>query len=81
MHAARAGSTGGLPRSEPVPYGELPFDRSRVEVLRDVLGKLEAQGFEIPSREQLTPQALGAYQKAEIEKWWPVVKAADIKPD
>src|SRR6202020_1123526 len=35
----------GLPRSEPVPYGELPFDHSRVEVLRDVLGKLEAQGF------------------------------------
>jgi hypothetical protein len=28
-----------------VPYGELPFDHSRVDVLRDVLGKLEAQGF------------------------------------
>jgi CheY-like chemotaxis protein len=35
----------GLPRSEPVPYGELPFDHSRVDVLRDVLGKLEAQAF------------------------------------
>jgi len=43
--------------------------------------KLEAQGFEIPAREQQTPQALGAYQKAEIEKWWPVVKAAGIKPE
>jgi CheY-like chemotaxis protein len=44
---ARAGADGalGLPRSEPVPYGELPFDHSRVEVLRDVLNKLEAQGF------------------------------------
>jgi tripartite-type tricarboxylate transporter receptor subunit TctC len=43
--------------------------------------KLEAQGFEIPTPEQLTPAALGAYQKAEIEKWWPVVKAAGIRPD
>jgi CheY-like chemotaxis protein len=44
---ARAGADGalGLPRSEPVPYGELPFDHSRVEVLREVLNKLEAQGF------------------------------------
>jgi CheY-like chemotaxis protein len=41
----RADGAAGLPRSEPVPYGELPFDRSRVDVLRDVLSKLEAQGF------------------------------------
>jgi hypothetical protein len=25
--------------------------------------------------------ALGAYQKAEIEKWWPIIKAANIKAD
>jgi CheY-like chemotaxis protein len=42
---ARAGAAVGPPRSELVPYGELPFDHSRVEVLRDLLGKLEAQGF------------------------------------
>jgi CheY-like chemotaxis protein len=42
---ARAGAAAGLSRSEPVPYGELPFDHSRVDVLRDLLGKLEAQGF------------------------------------
>ncbi len=42
---ARADGAAGLPRSEPVPYGELPFDHSRVDVLRDVLSKLEAQGF------------------------------------
>ncbi len=34
-----------LPRAEPVPYGEIPFDRSRLDVLRDLLAKLEAQGF------------------------------------
>jgi CheY-like chemotaxis protein len=42
--SAPAGAA-GLPRSEPVPYGELPFDRSRLDVLREVLSKLEAQGF------------------------------------
>jgi CheY-like chemotaxis protein len=32
-------------RIEPVPYGEIAFDRSRLDVLRDLLTKLEAQGF------------------------------------
>jgi tripartite-type tricarboxylate transporter receptor subunit TctC len=39
------------------------------------------QGFELPSRERQTPEALGAYQKAEIEKWWPIIKAAGIKAE
>jgi tripartite-type tricarboxylate transporter receptor subunit TctC len=37
------------------------------------------QGQEMPPRDQLTPEALAAYQKADIEKWWPIIKAADIK--
>jgi len=41
--AAAAATTSA--RSELVPYGELPLDRSRVDTLREVLGKLEAQGF------------------------------------
>ena len=32
-------------RVEPVPYGEIPFDRSRLDVLRDFLARLESQGF------------------------------------
>ena len=42
---AGAGSSGPATRSEPVPYGEIPFDRGRLEALRDLLTKLEAQGF------------------------------------
>ena len=30
--------------------------------------------------DQETPQALHAFQKSEIEKWWPIIKAAGIKP-
>jgi tripartite-type tricarboxylate transporter receptor subunit TctC len=37
--------------------------------------------LDIPPIEQQTPEALGAYQKAEIEKWWPIIKAANIKAD
>jgi len=43
--------------------------------------KLAALGQDIPPADQLTPQALGAWQKAEIEKWWPIVKAAGIKAE
>lgn len=43
--------------------------------------KLADLGFEIPSREQQTPDSLGAFQKAEIDKWWPIIKAANIKGD
>ena len=43
--------------------------------------KLADQGFEIPPREQQTPEALAVYQKAEIEKWWPIIKAAGIKSE
>jgi tripartite-type tricarboxylate transporter receptor subunit TctC len=36
-------------------------------------------GLEVPDRDRQTPEALSAFQKAEIEKWWPIVKAAGIK--
>jgi tripartite-type tricarboxylate transporter receptor subunit TctC len=36
-------------------------------------------GLDIAKREQQSPEGLAAFHKAEIEKWWPVIKAANIK--
>src|SRR6267378_342042 len=41
--------------------------------------QLENLGLQMPPKDQLTPEALGAWQKAEIAKWWPMIKAANVK--
>jgi tripartite-type tricarboxylate transporter receptor subunit TctC len=46
-----------------------------------VRARLADLGQDIFPREQQTPEALGAYHKAEIEKWWPIIKAAGIKAE
>jgi hypothetical protein len=52
-----------------------------VDALADanVRKRLADLGQEIPPREDQNPQTLYAYHKAEIEKWWPILKAANIK--
>jgi tripartite-type tricarboxylate transporter receptor subunit TctC len=35
-------------------------------------------GWQFPLRSEQTPEALGALHEAEIEKWWPIIKAAGI---
>jgi tripartite-type tricarboxylate transporter receptor subunit TctC len=44
-----------------------------------VRSRLVDLGFEIFPREQQTPEALGALQKADAEKWWPIIKEFGIK--
>ncbi len=41
--------------------------------------KFAALGFELPPADERTPEALRAFHKAEIEKWWPIIKSAGIK--
>jgi tripartite-type tricarboxylate transporter receptor subunit TctC len=57
------------------------LNKAVVETLADanVRQRLADIGQEIYPPEQQTPEALGAYHKAEIEKWWPIIKAAGIK--
>ena len=52
-----------------------------IEALADpaVRAKLADLGQDIYPRERQTPEALGALQKAEIAKWWPIIKAGNIK--
>jgi tripartite-type tricarboxylate transporter receptor subunit TctC len=57
------------------------LNASAVEALNDpaVRKQLENLGLQMPPQDQLSPAALGAWQKAEIAKWWPMIKAADVK--
>jgi tripartite-type tricarboxylate transporter receptor subunit TctC len=43
--------------------------------------RLIDQGLEAPPSDQHSSEALATLQKAEIEKWWPIIRSANIKPD
>jgi len=43
--------------------------------------KFAQQGQAVPPPDRQTPQALGDLQRAEIKKWWPIIKAAGIKAE
>jgi tripartite-type tricarboxylate transporter receptor subunit TctC len=57
------------------------LNAAAVDALADanVRMRLAELGEDIPARDQQTPEALRILQKADIEKWWPIIKAAGIK--
>jgi tripartite-type tricarboxylate transporter receptor subunit TctC len=59
------------------------LDAAVVAALDDpaVRSRLAELGQDVFPREQRTPAALAAWHKAEIEKWWPVIRAAGIKSE
>ena len=59
------------------------LNRAAIEAVGDpsVRQRLADIGQELFPREQQTPEALAALQKTEIEKWWPIIKAANIKSE
>jgi tripartite-type tricarboxylate transporter receptor subunit TctC len=59
------------------------LNAAAVEALNDPQTKkqLENLGLQMPPADQMTPEALGAWQRAEIAKWWPMIKAANVKVD
>src|SRR5258706_5567575 len=59
------------------------LNASAVDALNDpaVRKQLENLGLQMPPADQLSPDALGNWQKAEIAKWWPMIKAANVKVD
>jgi tripartite-type tricarboxylate transporter receptor subunit TctC len=59
------------------------LNAAAVEALNDpqVRQRFANLGLQMPPADKLTPQALGDWQKAEIAKWWPIIKAAHVKVD
>ncbi|MGA7997670.1 MAG: tripartite tricarboxylate transporter substrate binding protein BugD [Bradyrhizobium sp.] len=57
------------------------LNAAAVDAMSDpaVRKKFEDLGLQMPPKDRLSPEALGAWQKAEIEKWWPMIKAANVK--
>src|SRR5712672_1614045 len=59
------------------------LNATMVQILADppVKERLTELGIEITPLRQQSPEALRAYQKAEAERWWPIIKASNIKVD
>jgi tripartite-type tricarboxylate transporter receptor subunit TctC len=57
------------------------LNQAAVEALNDPAARKKFQdlGLEMPKSSQLSPEALGGWQQAEIAKWWPMIKAANVK--
>jgi tripartite-type tricarboxylate transporter receptor subunit TctC len=56
------------------------LNAATVEALADpaIQKRFMELGLDVAPREQQTPEGLAAFQKAEIDKWWPIIKAAGI---
>jgi tripartite-type tricarboxylate transporter receptor subunit TctC len=70
------------PKGTPKPIID-KLNTATVEALAapDVRARFAELGLTLYPREEQTPEALAAVQKADIEKWWPIIRAAGIKAE
>jgi tripartite-type tricarboxylate transporter receptor subunit TctC len=56
------------------------LNNAMVQALADpaVRGRFTELGLDVATREQQSPEGLAGFQKAEIDKWWPIIKEAGI---
>jgi tripartite-type tricarboxylate transporter receptor subunit TctC len=56
------------------------LNSAMIETLADpaVKARFTELGLDVASREQQTPEGLAAFQKLEIDKWWPIIKEAGV---
>ena len=66
----------GTPKDVIAKLNEAVMDALADPAVRQQLASL---GQDLPPREQQTPDAFAGFHKAEIDKWWPIIKAAGIK--
>jgi tripartite-type tricarboxylate transporter receptor subunit TctC len=59
------------------------LNSAMVQALADpaVRTRFTELGLDVASQQQQTPEGLASFQKAEIEKWWPIIRSANVKPE
>jgi len=59
------------------------LNATMLQVLADpsVQKRFEQLGIQISPRDQQSPEALRAFQKAEMERWWPIIKASNVRAE
>ena len=68
----------GTPKEIVAKLNAAALDALKDEATRK---QLENLGLQMPPADKSTPEALGEWQKAEIAKWWPIIKAANVRVD
>jgi tripartite-type tricarboxylate transporter receptor subunit TctC len=69
----------GTPKSVITKLNAAAVDALAINAM--VRARLSGGGRTIPPRDKQSPEALAAVQKADIDKWWPIVNAAGIRAE
>ena len=68
-------------RSMPLPENDPAVLANAAMADAEVQKRIAALGMDLPPKGQAAPAAFAAFHKSEVEKWYPIVKAAGVKPE